>query len=84
MHFILHLNYVLLFQLRSMASDEMDNKLLQLNAYQKSIKFGKLVAIVYQERVEFLQLYLNDLIHSSMRRKVIINKMNNVNITLPN
>lgn len=48
------LNYVLIFQLQAVASDEMDNKLLQLYAYEKSRKFGKFIDIVYHENARIL------------------------------
>ena len=36
-------------QLQAVASDEMDNKLLQLYAYEKSRKSGRFVDVVYHE-----------------------------------
>lgn len=53
-HSISRLNHVLLFQLQAVASDEMDNKLLQLHAYEKSRKLGKFFDIVYHENARFL------------------------------
>jgi paired amphipathic helix protein Sin3a len=41
-------------QLQTVAADEMDNKLLQLYAYEKSRKPGRLVDIVYHENARVL------------------------------
>lgn len=61
--------YLILFQLQAVAADEMDSKLLQLYAYEKSRKPEKFVDIVYHEnarvllhdeniyRVEFVSFY---------------------------
>ncbi|CAI8587748.1 unnamed protein product [Vicia faba] len=46
--------YKLVKQLQAVASDEIDNKLLQLNAYEKSRKLGKFFDIVYHENARFL------------------------------
>ncbi|XP_004517035.1 paired amphipathic helix protein Sin3-like 4 isoform X2 [Cicer arietinum] len=46
--------YKLVKQLQAVASDEMDNKLLQLYAYEKSRKFGKFIDIVYHENARIL------------------------------
>ncbi|XP_050905348.1 paired amphipathic helix protein Sin3-like 4 [Lathyrus oleraceus] len=46
--------YKLFKQLQAVASDEMDNKLLQLHAYEKSRKLGKFCDIVYHENARFL------------------------------
>lgn len=48
------LEFVLLFQLQAVAADEMDNKLLQLYAYEKSRKPDKFVDIVYHENTRVL------------------------------
>jgi len=45
---------LILFQLQAIAADEMDNKLLQLYAYEKSRKPGKFVDIVYHENARVL------------------------------
>lgn len=57
------------FQLQAIASEEMDNKLLQLYAYEKSRKLGKFIDIVYHEnacvilheeniyRIEYVSFY---------------------------
>ncbi|CAJ2647756.1 unnamed protein product [Trifolium pratense] len=46
--------YKLVKQLQAIASDEMDNKLLQLYAYEKSRKHEKFVDIVYHENARIL------------------------------
>ncbi|RDY08276.1 Paired amphipathic helix protein Sin3-like 3, partial [Mucuna pruriens] len=46
--------YKLVKQLQAVAADEMDNKLLQLYAYEKSRKPGKFVDIVYHENSRVL------------------------------
>ncbi|XP_040873808.1 paired amphipathic helix protein Sin3-like 4 [Glycine max] len=46
--------YKLVKQLQAVAADEMDNKLLQLYAYEKSRKPGKFVDIVYHENARVL------------------------------
>ncbi|KAJ6431183.1 hypothetical protein OIU84_018637 [Salix udensis] len=46
--------YKLVKQLQTVAADEMDNKLLQLYAYEKSRKPGRLVDIVYHENSRVL------------------------------
>ncbi|KAL2349345.1 hypothetical protein Fmac_003345 [Flemingia macrophylla] len=46
--------YKLVKQLQAVAADEMDNKLLQLYAYEKSRKPGKFVDIVYHENTRVL------------------------------
>ncbi|KOM29205.1 hypothetical protein LR48_Vigan636s000400 [Vigna angularis] len=46
--------YKLVKQLQAVAADEMDNKLLQLLAYEKSRKPGKFVDIVYHENARVL------------------------------
>ncbi|KAI4314256.1 hypothetical protein L6164_027183 [Bauhinia variegata] len=46
--------YKLVKQLQAIATDEMDNKLLQLNAYEKSRKSGRFVDIVYHENARVL------------------------------
>ncbi|XP_012092008.1 paired amphipathic helix protein Sin3-like 4 isoform X2 [Jatropha curcas] len=46
--------YKLVKQLQTAASDEMDNKLLQLYAYEKSRKPGRFVDIVYHENARVL------------------------------
>jgi len=43
-----------LFQLQAVASDEMDNKLLQLYAYEKSRKPGRFVDLVCHENARVL------------------------------
>lgn len=43
-----------LFQLQAVASDEMDNKLLQLFTYEQSRKPGKFVDLVYHENARVL------------------------------
>lgn len=45
---------VYLFQLQAVATDEMDNKLLQLYAYEKSRKPGRFVDVVYHENARVL------------------------------
>ena len=45
---------LLLFQLQAVATDEMDNKLLQLYAYEKSRKPGRFVDIVYHENARVI------------------------------
>lgn len=42
------------FQLQAVVTDEMDNKLLQLYAYEKSRKPGRFVDIVYHENARVL------------------------------
>ena len=44
----------ILFQLQAVAADEMDTKLLQLYAYEKSRKPGKFVDMVYHENARVL------------------------------
>lgn len=46
--------YKLVKQLQTVATDEMDNKLLQLYAYEKSRKPGRFVDIVYHENARVL------------------------------
>ncbi|XP_043704298.1 paired amphipathic helix protein Sin3-like 4 isoform X2 [Telopea speciosissima] len=46
--------YKLVKQLQTVATDEMDNKLLQLYAYEKSRKFGRFVDLVYHENARVL------------------------------
>ncbi|GKV22786.1 hypothetical protein SLEP1_g32612 [Rubroshorea leprosula] len=46
--------YKLVKQLQAIASDEMDNKLLQLYAYEKSRKPGRFVDVVYHENARVL------------------------------
>ncbi|XP_022776020.1 paired amphipathic helix protein Sin3-like 4 isoform X2 [Durio zibethinus] len=46
--------YKLVKQLQAVASDEMDNKLLQLYAYEKSRKSGRFVDVVYHENARVL------------------------------
>ncbi|KAK2994387.1 hypothetical protein RJ640_029502, partial [Escallonia rubra] len=46
--------YKLVKQLQTLASDEMDNKLLQLYAYEKSRKHGRFVDVVYHENARVL------------------------------
>ncbi|XP_014501052.1 paired amphipathic helix protein Sin3-like 4 isoform X3 [Vigna radiata var. radiata] len=46
--------YKLVKQLQAVAADEMDSKLLQLHAYEKSRKPGKFVDIVYHENARVL------------------------------
>ncbi|XP_027359740.1 paired amphipathic helix protein Sin3-like 4 isoform X4 [Abrus precatorius] len=46
--------YKLVKQLQAVASDEIDNKLLQLYAYEKSRKPGKFVDVVYHENARVL------------------------------
>ncbi|XWS63595.1 hypothetical protein CRYUN_Cryun06bG0114100 [Craigia yunnanensis] len=46
--------YKLVKQLQAIASDEMDNKLLQLYAYEKSRKSGRFVDVVYHENARVL------------------------------
>ncbi|XP_057948540.1 paired amphipathic helix protein Sin3-like 4 isoform X2 [Malania oleifera] len=46
--------YKLVKQLQTVTTDEMDNKLLQLYAYEKSRKPGRFVDIVYHENVRVL------------------------------
>ncbi|WCJ21740.1 Paired amphipathic helix protein Sin3-like 4 [Euphorbia peplus] len=46
--------YKLVKQLQTLATDEMDNKLLQLYAYEKSRKPGRFVDIVYHENTRVL------------------------------
>ncbi|PSR88338.1 Paired amphipathic helix protein Sin3-like [Actinidia chinensis var. chinensis] len=46
--------YKLVKQLQTVATDEMDNKLLQLHAYERSRKHGKFVDIVYHENARVL------------------------------
>ncbi|KAK7307170.1 hypothetical protein VNO77_39994 [Canavalia gladiata] len=46
--------YKLVKQLQAVATDEMDNKLLQLYAYEKSRKPGRFVDIVYHENARVL------------------------------
>ncbi|KAJ4836782.1 hypothetical protein Tsubulata_013609 [Turnera subulata] len=46
--------YKLVKQLQTVASDEMDNKLLQLHAYEKARKPGRFVDIVYHENARVL------------------------------
>lgn len=46
--------YKLVKQLQTVAADEMDNKLLQLYAYEKSRKPGRFVDIVYHENARVL------------------------------
>ncbi|XP_062111773.1 paired amphipathic helix protein Sin3-like 4 isoform X2 [Humulus lupulus] len=46
--------YKLVKQLQTVATDEMDNKLLQLHAYEKSRKPGRFVDIVYHENARVL------------------------------
>ncbi|XP_061360798.1 paired amphipathic helix protein Sin3-like 4 isoform X1 [Gastrolobium bilobum] len=46
--------YKLVKQLQAVASDEMDNKLLQLYAYEKSRKPGRFMDIVYHENARVL------------------------------
>ncbi|XP_058777151.1 paired amphipathic helix protein Sin3-like 4 [Vicia villosa] len=46
--------YKLVKQLQAVANDEMDNKLLQLNTYEKSRKLGKFFDVVYHENARFL------------------------------
>ncbi|KAK4598272.1 hypothetical protein RGQ29_015659 [Quercus rubra] len=46
--------YKLVKQLQTVATDEMDNKLLQLYAYEKSRKLGRFVDIVYHENARVL------------------------------
>ncbi|KAK6281649.1 hypothetical protein POUND7_015474 [Theobroma cacao] len=46
--------YKLVKQLQTVASDEMDNKLLQLYAYEKSRKSGRFVDVVYHENARVL------------------------------
>lgn len=41
-------------QLQTVSSDEMDNKLLQLYAYEKSRKMGRFVDAVYHENARVL------------------------------
>lgn len=41
-------------QLQTVATDEMDNKLLQLYAYEKSRKPGRFVDVVYHENARVL------------------------------
>lgn len=43
-----------LLQLQTLATDEMDNKLLQLYAYEKSRKPGRFVDLVYHENARVL------------------------------
>lgn len=43
-----------MFQLQTVATDEMDNKLLQLYAYEKSRKMGRFVDAVYHENARVL------------------------------
>lgn len=43
-----------LFQLQAVATDEMDNKLLQLYAYEKSRKPGRFIDVVYHENARVL------------------------------
>ena len=43
-----------LLQLQTVATDEMENKLLQLYAYEKSRKPGRFVDIVYHENARVL------------------------------
>ncbi|OMO57284.1 paired amphipathic helix protein Sin3-like 4-like protein [Corchorus capsularis] len=46
--------YKLVKQLQAVASDEMDNKLLQLYVYEKSRKSGRFVDVVYHENARVL------------------------------
>ncbi|XP_015575286.2 paired amphipathic helix protein Sin3-like 4 isoform X2 [Ricinus communis] len=46
--------YKLVKQLQTVASDEMDNKLLQLYAYEKSRKPGRFIDVVYHENARVL------------------------------
>lgn len=46
--------FTYLLQLQTVAADEMDNKLLQLYAYEKSRKPGRFVDIVYHENARVL------------------------------
>ncbi|XWS68918.1 hypothetical protein CRYUN_Cryun04dG0134600 [Craigia yunnanensis] len=46
--------YKLVKQLQAVASDEMDNKLLQLYAYEKSRKSGRFIDVVYHENARVL------------------------------
>ncbi|XP_042497948.1 paired amphipathic helix protein Sin3-like 4 isoform X3 [Macadamia integrifolia] len=46
--------YKLVKQLQTVSTDEMDNKLLQLYAYEKSRKFGRFVDLVYHENARVL------------------------------
>lgn len=50
--YMLTLYYI--FQLQSIASDEMDNKLLQLYAYERSRKPGRFIDVVYHENARVL------------------------------
>lgn len=43
-----------MYQLQTVATDEMDNKLLQLYAYEKSRKMGRFVDAVYHENARVL------------------------------
>ena len=43
-----------IYQLQAVASDEMDNKLLQLYAYEKSRKTGGFIDAVYHENARVL------------------------------
>ena len=42
------------FQLQAVASDDMDNKLLQLYAYEKSRRPGRFMDVVYHENARVL------------------------------
>ncbi|XP_031386160.1 paired amphipathic helix protein Sin3-like 4 isoform X2 [Punica granatum] len=46
--------YKLVKQLQAVATDEMDNKLLQLYAYEKSRKHGRFIDVVYNENARVL------------------------------
>ncbi|KAL2344258.1 hypothetical protein Fmac_005543 [Flemingia macrophylla] len=46
--------YKLVKQLQAVATDEMDNKLLQLHAYEKSRKPGRFIDVVYNENARVL------------------------------
>lgn len=50
----IRINCMHLLQLQTVATDEMDNKLLQLYAYEKSRKPGRFVDIVYHENARVL------------------------------
>lgn len=44
----------LLFQLQAVASDDVENRLLQLYAYEKSRGRGKFVDVIYHENARLL------------------------------